>query len=387
MQIEREHISRPRSLVRRLKVLLEARFERLSDPQLVAVSCGRAGRNRKRNLDQTIISPAALNRWRVRQSQRFRHLREDFPKRFDGNILLGSAVLDKVKIGTGPLSAATIEFSKLDSLPEHALVLVNNNDVYRCGMTKYINLYLESEKCLFVVWDFDNHHALNNSYLLAAFSDFYVPCHNENLAELAAITDSIGSPVSAGIIQWSREFLASSLDRIKTAKRSETPLGRHIVYPQFKTRLEKLKRLNRHFPDVGPATAQYHQRTSAERLDEWCSHMAHWVLPVRNDLPIRIFDALVTGGIPIVPRSLKFHESLRKVRDHILFFDDEDVESPLAITETANTRFKQAGVAGILERHHLAMEHCHVDARIAEILSTVSGEFGLTRSATATGTI
>jgi len=94
-----------------------------------------------------------------------------------------------------------------------------------------------------------------------------------------------------------------------------------------------------------------------------------------NDAPIRIYDALITGGIPIVPRSLKYHRDVVNMHDHILFYDYEDIQNPLPITEKANKIFDDNGKDGILARHNLIMNNYHVDNRVETILKAVQNEF------------
>ena len=55
----------------------------------------------------------------------------------------------------------------------------------------------------------------------------------------------------------------------------------------------------------------------ADRLRQWCSHKAHWM--VMNDVPMRLFDALTTGGIAIMPDSLKHMAIVRELAEHIVF--------------------------------------------------------------------
>ena len=112
-----------------------------------------------------------------------------------------------------------------------------------------------------------------------------------------------------------------------------------------------------------------------DRFKEWCSHKSHWVVPVLNDTPIRLYDALITGGIPIVPRSLKYHRGIENLHDHVLFYDYEDIQNPLPITERANNLFDKRGIQGILDRHQLVYYNYHVDNRVETILKAVQDEF------------
>jgi hypothetical protein len=47
---------------------------------------------------------------------------------------------------------------------------------------------------------------------------------------------------------------------------------------------------------------KYHRLSAAERFNDWSGSTLHLTVPVSNDVPNRFFDALVTGGMPVVPQ-------------------------------------------------------------------------------------
>lgn len=71
--------------------------------------------------------------------------------------------------------------------------------------------------------------------------------------------------------------------------------------------------LSRAFSSIGFSIESFHGRSKEDRLQEWCSHKRHWIMPVLNDVPIRIFDALLTGGSPTVPESMRSLPSVNKI--------------------------------------------------------------------------
>ena len=89
---------------------------------------------------------------------------------------------------------------------------------------------------------------------------------------------------------------------------------------------------------------------------------------MRHDVPIRIFDALLTGGVPIVPNSLKYHPAIIDVQNHIQFYLPEDISDPHKVTKGAIEKFEGSGQKGMLERSRYAFENCHVDAHVTTIL-------------------
>jgi hypothetical protein len=211
--------------------------------------------------------------------------------------------------------------------------------------------------------------------MLAAASDLYVPTHSDNLEPLSRYNNVMMGPVCSGVIQWSRKFLEENAKIIDETERSDDPYGTHIEYPQFPYRNKNLKLLSQSMPNVKLVDGSYHSRDIIDRFTEWCSYKVHWIVPVLNDAPIRIFDSLITGGIPIVPRSLKYHRDIIDLHNHILFYDYEDIRNPLTVTEKGVKIFDEGGLNGIIDRHYLAKDNYHVDNRVETILQGVYDEF------------
>lgn len=260
------------------------------------------------------------------------------------------------------------------SLLEGAVVIVNNNDVgLHGGMLHYADFYTQCEKTVFVAWDWDNHHWLELSTFLAAHSDLYAPAHHENLYLLSRYNWLTTGPVYCATVQWSRQFLADHLPEILCAERSSEPLGKHIPYAPFNFRSRVITTLGQRYPSIGFSDRTFHVRSPLERLQEWYSHKVHWIVPVLNDVPIRLFDALVTGGIPIVPESLSFLPPVNAIsKDHILFYSPSDIVHPASLVTQANAMFDAGGRDQLVERHRFALAHHHGDSRIRQMLGYVA---------------
>jgi hypothetical protein len=256
------------------------------------------------------------------------------------------------------------------------VILSNNNVMVDNNINHYLQLWLRSPTSIFVIWDFDNHHWFSLSSMLAASCDLYVPTHGDNLEPLSRYNNTMMGPVPSGVIQWSKEFLHGHQSMIYNTDRSNEPYGTHIEYPQFPYRNKNLKLLQQKMPNVKLVDGSYHSRDMLDRLKEWCSYKVHWIVPVLNDAPIRIFDALITGGIPIVPRSIKYHRDIIDLHDHILFYDYEDIQNPLTISDEGVKIFNERGLEkGVIERHLIALDRYHVDQRVHTILRGVRDEF------------
>jgi len=307
---------------------------------------------------------------------RVRNLAENLSKNFSGQVYLTDHIFHAV---TYKPKGANMHFFNMNSAPkifENSVVILSNNNVMTDNnLNRFIELYLNSPTSAFVIWDFDNHHWFALSGMLAASCDLYVPTHSDNLEPLSRFNNIMAGPVGSGTIQWSKEYLKEHLNLITDTDRSNDPLGTHIEYPQFPLRQKNLTTLHKTLPNVKLVDGSYHSRDMLDRFTEWCSHKAHWIVPVLNDAPIRIYDALITGGIPIVPRSLKYHRDVVNMHDYILFYDYEDIQNPSPITEKANKIFDETGKDGILARHNLIMNNYHVDNRVETILKAVQNEF------------
>lgn len=272
------------------------------------------------------------------------------------------------------------EFERKRNYLEDSVVILNNNDVgHGGGLPLYANFYGNCDKTIFVVWDWDNHHWMDVSIFLAAHSDLYVPVHHENLYILSRFNWKIAGPIYAGSVQWSKRFLRSHLSEMLDTNRSEDPLGKHIPYSTFRFRNQVVLTLSNHYPSIGFSDRTFHDRSPEDRFTEWCSYKSHWIVPVLNDIPIRIFDALITGGIPIVPESLRFLPPVNAIgRKHILFYTPHDIINPKDLVERAGKLFDQGGKEMMLERHGYALDRHHGETCINQIFDFVIEAYEIT---------
>jgi hypothetical protein len=261
---------------------------------------------------------------------------------------------------------------------ENSLVIVNSSNMGSTdARAAYTDFFEECTKTCFLAWDHDNHHWLEMSTYMAAHSDIYVPAHHENLYLLSRYNWLIAGPVYSSTMQWSRKFLADHLPNMLAVERSDSPLGMHIPYSMFSFRNQVISTLNKFYPSVGFSSHDFHAKTPEDRLKEWYSYKTHWIVPVLNDVPIRISDALITGGIPIVPMSLQLMPPVNSIpREHIIFYSPSDIVNPQALVERAVTMFNQGGAEGIIARHQLALQYYHGNTSINYMWRFVVDLFG-----------
>ena len=273
----------------------------------------------------------------------------------------------------GDAAAQAAKREQLDG----AIVIVNNNDVGRDnGAPFYADFFSRCERTIFAVWDWDNHHWLDNSSFAAAHADVYAPAHHENLYLLTRYNPSTLGPVYCATVQWSKAFLADHIGDIIGTERTDQPLGMHVPYGSFTYRNRVVTTLSQHFPKVGFSSHSFHHRTAEDRLLEWCQHKLHWIVPVLNDVPIRLFDALITGGIPLVPESMRYLPPVRDIdRRHIAFYGPEDIVNPGPLVQRALRLFDEGGLEGMVARHRHALAHHHGQDRVDDILAGIAEKF------------
>jgi len=261
------------------------------------------------------------------------------------------------------------EFARRAEEIRGGIVIVTNNDVSRCGLTSYARFYEHCEETVFCAWDFDNHHWLQVSIFLAAFSDTYTPAHRDNLYLLTKFNPYITPVENCGVVQWDEDFIRENLRAMIEGERVDEPLGRHTPYARFKYRQRVMMRLHEVFPAVGPADPGFHGMTREEKLKEWAGHKLHWIIPTLDDVPIRMADALITGGIPIVPVSQRY--LLQKEGfdpNWMVFYTVADlIDDPAGVVRRGLAQFEAGGREGVRKRIEFALEHLHGNARLSNI--------------------
>jgi hypothetical protein len=260
-----------------------------------------------------------------------------------------------------------------------SVVVVNNNDAHEAGGTDRLARWVaRCPDTVFLAWDWDNHHWLSLSYPLAALVDVYCPVHYENLYPLSRFNASM-AVVPPGTVQWTVAFLRARQELMLNAVRADGPLGKHIYYGAFGYRNQVIATLGSRYPDVCFTTHQFHDLTPDEKFLEWVGFKLHMIVPVLNDVPIRLFDAWVTGGIPLVPESLRFSTVFADVdaRD-VVYYSAADVLEPQAMIKTALDLFDTAGREGMLRRHNYGLLRHHGEQRLRRMLEVARDLIGFT---------
>jgi len=238
-------------------------------------------------------------------------------------------------------------------------------------LVNYLNFCITAADSPIVVWDWDNHHHLHISSLLAAGADVYCPSHPANDYELSCFCD-YRQRIPACSHQWSREFVIANIGLVQRGDRRDDALGGFNNYSLFPARNATVETLSRQLPNVGFVdTSIYWRKTDVERLDEWTSYKCHWIVPTLNDVSIRVYDSLLTGGVVVVPRKFASEPVVRALHpDDYVLYDDYDLGDAKRIVARAVEKFDAQGPYGAARRCAWAVEHHNVDSRIREVLTT-----------------
>lgn len=261
--------------------------------------------------------------------------------------ILKNLTADNFRQNVLPIGFINSLTAKLDFYKESlrgSIVVLQNNDFSGAtedALEAYRALYSASTETVFAIWDTDNHHWVNLSTLLATYSDYYIPAHPVLLDLYSKYTDHLLEGVYSGSIQWTKKYLLENFEAIRPRMRKPEPFGKHGFYPKFAARNTVIATLNTVFPDVSFSDPSYATKTEQERLKEWLSYRYHFIAPVNNDLPYRLFDAIVTGGTPLVPNHYKFFFESVGLEDIALYYDVDHLYNPNQLKQMIGTHSKE----------------------------------------------
>jgi hypothetical protein len=259
---------------------------------------------------------------------------------------------------------------------EGTIVIMTNNNVAKIGSTKLAQIIEATPNTLYLIHDFDNHHWYEHSMQCALLADIYAPAHLSDNAFAARINPNVVVGIPCGTIQWKKSFLLEHIQELVTNQRKREPLGIHSFYGKFRFRNSVIATVNKHYESVALLKQDFHGRTAHDRWEEWIAYPVHWIAPVFNDLPLRFFDSLITGGIPLVPNSLIPYLTFLEIpeRFYIPYTPADLLEVPKFVRGSIE-QFERQGEEGRLDRHIFAKEHFHVDTIILKLLTAAKNAY------------
>lgn len=259
---------------------------------------------------------------------------------------------------------------------DNAVIVMTNNNASHLGLDLLDRLNEKLPKSIVAVHDYDNHHWHEMSLNIAANVDVYFPAHLTDNAMTSRLSAKIVAGQPCGSLQWTKEYLLAKTETILNTRRNNEPLGMHHYYEKFKYRNSVLATLHNKYPTVGITQGTFHNKSVDERFTEWVSHKLHIITPVFNDLPIRFFDALITGGIPLVPEGLEpYLRYLRIPRPYYGVYNVYDLIHPEAKINNELERFDRSSTHGVLERYEYALKNFHVDRILENIFKSAASEY------------
>lgn len=320
-------------------------------------------------VNETQPNPATL--WQARVHKHIKRTRASkaalLAQRITNHIQIGTR--EEIAMLSEPISAFGMDYyvalDDLDSLFEQigstirfAVIYLTNNHVAKIPCDHLYRLFISEDICV-IGRDFDNHHWTIGSKLLALSSDVYAPAHRDNHGVALTYGTMVVDSVPTGVTQWSYEFIQSKI-KFLPYKRADGPLGKHYFYQNFTLRNSLVSHLSKWFKDVSLHQHDYHGSTHEARWSEWISYKTHWIVPVSHDLPIRFFDALVTGGIPIICSDISSYIDMIGVPQRFYCsYSPNDVFSPEDVVVSAIKMFDDEGLEGMVSRALYTLSKFH----------------------------
>ncbi len=235
-------------------------------------------------------------------------------------------------------------------------------------------------------WFWDNHHQLFQNYDVAEALDLVIPGHGFAGRYLRNRHAIHLPPVPLGVTQWSAREAARYFLRHQDRPRHDDLYGgfvRYVFAPERNRLVEALMR-NGH-ARIGfledNSLEDYFSWSPEERFKDWLGYKVSLCLPLARDLSQRLFDALLTGQVPIVPANVpdldQVIDPALQARLPILKFDEYSVEAVSAAHSEAIVAFDRGGAEAAMARHRYVTEHHMFSGRIRSILRLLESTAGL----------
>lgn len=253
-----------------------------------------------------------------------------------------------------------------------SVVVLQNNDFSQISYERLLNFarVVDSvQDAVFVIWDTDNHHWLFLSSILALIFDFYAPSHLENLSIVSRFNSNILGPLFTGSLQWEKQFLIDRIGWIINNIRTDLPLGMHGLYEKFSLRNKIVQTMSMRFPGIGFTSGAYKSKTDQDNFDEWTSCKLHFAALVNNDVPYRIYDAVITGGVALLPQSLRIWREQIGFPDQIVFYSNMDIMEPERLLSCSLAKYERFRSSLSVEMVTKIVSEAHVDDRIERLAS------------------
>jgi hypothetical protein len=238
--------------------------------------------------------------------------------------------------------------------------------------------------CVNLVWLWDHHHHPELGGQMAMLADIVLPMHETAVDYLKLFNDYVFSAVPAASAQWGDPRQVEAVFREHAAaERSNRLYGGFVAYEGYQ-RNQFIRRVMSRLPDHAlvlrpPGEVRdiqhFDPATRRQRMIEWMGHKCSLVCALTEDVPIRVFDALLAGQIPLVPYNLNGFDRLVSPADQaalpVLRYDPYDVDSVEMAWVAAVGLYDRLGAAGAARRHRLVLDGHLMKHRVIDVIQTV----------------
>jgi hypothetical protein len=274
------------------------------------------------------------------------------------------------------------EIPRLEQEIDGALVLLNNNDLLQTpNFVLMRHLYVNCPNTVFAAWLWDNHHMVTHSAKVGLCVDLLYTAHYDNLQILHRFCPFVRKRVPVSSFSWTKEQAQGLAAGLGLAARPIRLSGGFYFYSAFEHRNVAVRRMmaepfGSHLKSGERVANDYVKKAPEEQWSEWASSKVNLIVPVLSDLPIRFFDALLTGNIPLLPRSLAHTladiDPLTLQNLPVVWYDYADLADMSRLVDEACDLFDAGGAEGIYRRHRFALDHHMAEDRIESVLDDIA---------------
>lgn len=222
-------------------------------------------------------------------------------------------------------------------------------------------------------WFWDNHHHQTANLRTAMVADLLFVSHWHERGYLNHPRALAAAHVPLYSRQWSPGAVTHYYPAGLPSERLDGLFGGYGHYAWATARNQFLKSLQAACPahalSLGRLSA-YFEIPPDERLHQWTARKVHLTVPINRDISTRIFEALMTGQIPLVPDDLPDFDRVITPQDQnalpVLRYRANDVDSAKAAWQKGVALFDQAGSDGIQRRYAFARDRHSLASRLVD---------------------
>lgn len=241
---------------------------------------------------------------------------------------------------------------------------------------------LLSADALRVFWAHDHHHSFAHYVIHLLKANIVFPAHFCRRDHLQAFNAHIADTVPATTNQWMIDQLEFFSRQSENGLRSDDLYGGFGAYDVGLQRSffigAIMEQLPRHALSVRRIQSEddpYFTLSWERRLAEWRRYKVSLCAAISQDIPIRLFDALATGQIPIIPNNVTNLDWVIPLQDQsrlgIERYEANDPGSAIAAWRRALNNFDHLGPQGINDRISYFLEHHSIVRRVERIVRTI----------------